>query len=693
MKRRSVAAPALAALVAVFFAALVPASAPAAPAAGRPPAAVRGLVFDDLFAMKRIGGFEVSPDGKWIAFELTSFDKAANSSNMDIWLVPARGGDEAPFVQSDGRDGSPQWSPDGKRLAFISDRGGSSQIWTIPVDGGEAARITSVPTEVSTFRWSPDGRTIAFTSGVYPDCPDMDCNAKRIEEKESSKVKAELFDYLLYRHWNSWRNEKWEHLFLTDVEGSYLVEVTKGRTDVPPIALGGDRDVEFSPDGKELCFVMNPDSFVATSTNNDLYVMSLPGGAPRNITAANRANDNNPRYSPDGRYIAYRAMMRPGFEADRVRLMLYDRKSGAAANLTENFDYSIDAVSWSPDSKSLYFTVEDRGRSSIGVVSAKGGDARLLVRGGYDQGVQAAPDGKTLVFKRQSATHPVDIWSAATKGAAAKRLTGVNAASLAGIEMNPIEEFVFEGALGDEVQGFVLKPPGFDPSKKYPLVVLVHGGPQGAFGDDFHYRWNWQMFASPGYVAATVNFHGSTGFGQAFTDEISGDWGGAPFEDIMKGLDYLKTLPYVDANRIAAAGASYGGYMIDWILGHTEGVFRCLVSHSGTYNLESMYGATEELWFPEWEFKGTPWGNPALYEKWSPHKYAGNFKTPTLVIHGANDFRVPVTESMQLFTALQRRGVPSKFLYFPDETHFVAKPQNAELWWKTVHGWLAEYLK
>lgn len=656
-------------------------------------AAKRVFGFNDLFAMKRIGSFSVSKDGSSVAFTLTAFDKDANSSNTDIWLVTTAGGKARAFVASAGDDNSPAWSADGKYLAFISNRDGSSQIWTIPTDGGEARRLTNIPTEISNFVLSPDGRYIALTSSVYPDCPDMDCNEKSLKEKELSPIKAELIDRLLYRHWNSWRAGRWEHLFLFDTKDSSLVEITKGCTDVPPIALGGDRDIEFSPDGKELCFVMNSDSFVASSTNNDLYIMEVPAGKPKNITAANLANDNNPRYSPDGRWIAYRAMLRPGFEADRVRIMLYDRKTGSTRNLTENFDYSIDNISWGKDSRSIYFTVSDRGSRSMGSVSIAGNDAHFIIRGSYDTDLEVTSGGRFIVFARQSATSPVELYRCTTDGKKVTKLTDINGPALADIEMNPIEEFWFEGAYEERVQGFILKPPGFDPNKKYPLVLLIHGGPQGSFGDDFHYRWNWQMFAAPGYVAAAINFHGSTGYGQSFTDAISGDWGGAPFEDILKGLEYLKKLPYVDASRIAAAGASYGGYMINWLEGHTEGIFKCFVSHSGVYNLESMYGATEELWFPEWELRGTPWSNPQMYAKWSPHRAAANFKTPCLVIHGEKDFRVPVTESMQFFTALQRQGVPSKFLYFPDECHFVQKPRNAELWWKTVHDWLAQYLK
>jgi dipeptidyl aminopeptidase/acylaminoacyl peptidase len=673
--------------LALFFFILAPCTGAASTASPR------GITFNDLISIARIGGFAVSPDGKLVAYEVIRFSKNENSSNTDIYVVPVAGGTPWAFVRSDADDSSPAWSSDGKRLVFISDRDGTSQVWVIPVDGGEAKKITDVPTGVSNFALSSDGRTIAVTSSVYPECADMDCNAKMLEEAKNAKVKGRLVDHLLFRHWNSWRNGKWSHLFVTSVDGGPLAEVNTGRTDVPPIALGGDRDIDFSPDGTELCFTMNPDSVPAASTNNDLYVMAVPGGTSAPITAESRGNDNNPRYSPDGRFIAYCSMPTPGLESDRVRIMLYDRTTASISNLTESFDYSVDHFSWGADSKTIYFSVEEKGRRAIGAVSIKGGDAALIIRGGYDTGLEATPDGKYIIFARQSATRPVDLYRATLKGAKIAPLTNVNASVLAGLRMNPAEEYWYDGALGAKIHCYVVKPPFFEEGKKYPLIVLIHGGPQGSFGDDFHYRWNSQMFASPGYVVAMINPHGSTGYGQAFTSQISGDWGGAVFEDVLKGVDFLKSLPFVDGTRIAAAGASYGGYMVDWLEGHTDGLFRCFVSHDGVYNLESMYGATEELWFPEWEFKGTPWTNPAMYAKWSPHRFAANFKTPCLVVHGAQDFRVPFEEGLQFFTALQRRGVPSKLLYFPDEGHFVQKPQNAELWWKTLQEWFAEYLK
>ena len=652
----------------------------------------RAITFDDLIALGRIGSFEISPDGKNIAFTVTWFDKEANSSNTDIYITPLKGGEPYRFVRSDGADYQPCWSPDGKKLAFVSTRGGSPQIWVIPVDGGEAKKMTDIPTGVSSPLWSPDGKRFAFSSSVYPDCGDMDCNEKKLNEHNDGKVKARLIDHLIFRHWNHWREGRWDHLFLIGMDGGEPVEINRGRTDVPPISLGGSRDYDFSPDGKEICYTLNPDPMVAVSTNNDIWIVPVDGGEPENITADNPANDNSPRYSPNGRYIAWRSMTRAGFEADRYRLTLYDRRSGTISTLTEKLDYSIGNFDWAPDSRDIYFCAQDKGRYSIGRVSIKGGDARFVLTGGYDSNVRVSPDGKSLVFPRQRVNAPTDLYRSSTSGSNITRLTGINSEILEGLEMNPLEEFWFEGAGGRQVHGMIVKPPFFEEGRKYPVVLLIHGGPQGAFGDNFHYRWNVQMFASPGYVVATINFTGSTGYGQAFTDAISGDWGGAPYEDIMKGVDYLEAnFDFIDSGRIGAAGASYGGYMVDWIEGHTDR-FECLVSHAGVYNLASMYGATEELWFPEWEFKGTPWSNPGMYEKFSPHRYVADFTTPCLVVHGEHDYRVPYTQGLEFFTALQRQGVESKLLFFPDEDHFVRKPLNAELWWGTLHEWFGEYL-
>jgi dipeptidyl aminopeptidase/acylaminoacyl peptidase len=653
----------------------------------------RGITFDDLIALGRIGSYEISPDGKYVAFTVTWFDKEKNSSDTDIYLVPTQGGEPRRFVRSDGVDTDPCWSPDGRRLAFVSTRGGSAQIWVIPIDGGEATKVTDVPTGVSGPLWSPDGKKIAFVSSVFPGCADMECNKEKLEERESSDVSARMTDRLLYRHWNSWREGMWSHLFLTTLDGGELREINTGYTDCPPISLGGERDYDFSPDGNELCFTMNPDPVVAVSTNNDLWIVPVSGGEPRQLTRSNPANDNNPRYSPDGRYIAWRAQMKAGFEADRHRLMLYDRRTKETRALTEGFDYSVENFDWAPDGKAIYFDVSDKGRVSICRVSVKGNDATFVVRGATDSDVRVTPDGRNLVFPRQTVDAPVDLWRARTDGSKPARLTDINRAVLDELEMNPLEEFWFEGAAGRQVHGMFVRPPQFEQGRRYPVIMLIHGGPQGAFGDEFHYRWNVQMFASPGYVVMMVNFTGSTGYGQAFTDAISGDWGGAPYEDIMRGLDYfVANYDFVDPERIGAAGASYGGYMIDWIEGHTDR-FRCLVSHAGVYDLESMYGATEELWFPEWEFGGPPWESLETYEKFSPHRYVEAFTTPCLVVVGERDFRVPYTQGLEFFTALQRRGVPSKLLVYPDEDHFVRKPKNADLWWTTLHEWFAQYLR
>ncbi|MFZ0734706.1 MAG: S9 family peptidase, partial [Candidatus Sulfotelmatobacter sp.] len=562
-------------------------------------------------------------------------------------------------------------------------------------------------------------------------------------------------------------------------------DLTPGDYDAPVFSLGGQDDYAFSPDGKEICYASNHDKNPAASTNNDLWIVPVnagtdhvgtaasavrsgeagqnpvelhstrqPGAAvatqaqpnayvaevwtqTKNITADNPASDTSPLYSPDGRYIAYRAQQRPGYESDRFRLMLYDRKTGEKKNLTEDFDHWVGTFVWAPDSQRLYFSAEDKGEAPIyvlyveatGKIPEVGSRVSEFMRG-FNDDLAATPDGKALLFTQMSLEYPsriirqglslhtdggVKAWRAFTRlgcGGDAKcptnncstaylddSLTHFNDAVLSQTAMSCPEPFWFTGAHNDKVEGFLVKPPNFDAAKKYPVKFLIHGGPQGAWGDDWSYRWNPELFASPtsstpsGYVVIMINFHGSTGYGQKFIDAINGDWGGAPFEDLMKGLDYAEqTYPFIDKNRECALGASYGGYMANWVLGHTDR-FKCIVTHDGMFNAESAWGSTEELWFNDWEFKGTPYTNRAMYEKWSPHQFAKNFKTPTLVIHGQRDYRLDVSEGLQLFTTLQMLGVPSKMLYFPDEGHWVLKPQNSELWYKTVNDWVDQWTK
>ena len=650
------------------------------------------ITFDDLVGFGRISDPQISPDGKTVAFVVTVQLKKENKSTSSIYLANVSGGDDRQLTDAKDVSNSPRWMPDGKYIAFISTRDSTSQIWTISAYGGMAKKISRIATEATGLVVSPDGKWYAFISDVYPDCMDEDCNAKRLEAAATSKVKAKIFTTLPYRVWNMWKDGKRSHLFIMASNGGKALDVTPGEYDTPPIDLGGNWDYAFSPDSREIAFTRNPDSLIAVSTNNEIYIVPVTGGTPKNISN-NPASDSQPLYSPDGKYIAYRMMMRAGFEADRRQLVLYERASGKLVNLTETFDYSVDDVAWSPDSKSIFFNVEDKGTVSIFKVTINDKKITAILDKGFNTSLRITPDGKTMVMTKESVKIPTELFRIDVDGKNLKQITFINSKKVSQLEMNSLENFWFLGSEGTRVHGFILKPPFFSANKKYPLVFLVHGGPQGQWGDEFHYRWNAQMFASRGYVVIMINPRGSTGYGQQFTDEISKDWGGKVYEDLMNGLDYLlKTCSFIDGNRMAAAGASYGGYMMNWILGHTDR-FRCIVSHDGVFNPASAYGTTEELWFDEWEFGGTPYKNPELYKKWSPMEYVKNFKTPTLVIHGQQDYRLDVSEGFQLFTALQRQGVKSKMLYFPDEFHFVTKPQNSELWYKTVLDWIDENTK
>jgi dipeptidyl aminopeptidase/acylaminoacyl peptidase len=651
------------------------------------------ITFDDLAKIHRISDPQVSPDGKWIAYVQGTVDMEANKTVRHIWLIPTEGGEPRQLTRGEGSDTRPRWCPHGKELAFVSTRGGKSQIWIIPVNGGEAHQLTSLSTEADGVTWSAQSDELLFTSQVYPNCPDDACNQKRLDEAAKRKVKAQVIEELLYRHWDSWREGKYTHLFAVSAKGGAPRDLTPGALDSPTWFLGAPDGYTISPDGTEVCFTSNRTGKPAWTTNNDLYLVSVNGGEARNITPGNPGSDASPQYSPNGRYIAYTSQARDGYESDLLRLRVYDRQTGKVEDVTPGFDQWVASFAWAPDSDTIYFTAPERARQPVFKTSVSAPKAEMIVDGMNDE-PQAAPDGKWLILTRSSLTQPAEVYRVATSGGTPTQLTHANDMLLAELDMNPAESVTTPGALAAEIQSLLVKPPAFDPNGKYPAILLVHGGPQSAWDDAWGYRWNAQMFASHGYVVMMTNFHGSTGYGQKFVEEISGDWGGAPYQDLMAAGDYLASLPYVDKTRVGAAGASFGGFMINWIAGHTNR-FKALVSHDGVYDNRSMYGETEELWFDEWEFKGVPWDKAAsaLREKWSPSNFVQNIQTPMLLVQGELDFRVPNGQALQLFTALQRRGVPSKLLYFPDEGHWVLKPQNSQLWYRTVLGWLDRHLK
>jgi dipeptidyl aminopeptidase/acylaminoacyl peptidase len=656
----------------------------------------RRFTIDDLLKVRRVGDPQVSPKGDLVAFTITDMDKAANKGTTQIYVVPLGGGEVRQLTNDEHSSATPRWSPDGEKLAFISARDGEGQIWTIDVSSGTLKKITTLSTGAGDPVWSPDGKWLAFVSDVYPECKDDACNKKRAEEVAQSKVKAHVAERLLYRHWKYWLDGIRSHVFVVSSSGGEARDLTPGDYDAPPFSLGGPTDYAFSPDSKELAYVSNHDKVEAISTNADVWLVSIRGGVARNITAANHGYDGSPQFSADGRYLAYRSQVTPGFESDRFRLMLYDRKTNRARSVTESLDSWVDEFTFTPDSQTIYLAAEERARELIYSVSVNGGPVKKVVAEGFNSDIHLTTDGRTLVFSRSSMAKPGELYRANADGSGVTPLTTTNDAFISSFSLKQAEEVTWTGAMGTKVAGWIVKPANFNPRKKYPLAVLIHGGPQGAWGDNWGYRWNPQIFANAGYVVFMPNPRGSTGYGQQFLNEISGDWGGKVFIDIKNGVAQTAALTYVDKNRIGGAGASYGGYMIDWIEGHNNDPrfqFKVLVSHDGVYNLTAMYGATEELWFTDWEFKGTPWTNKAMYERWSPHNFVPNFKTPILIITNGLDYRVPEGEGLQLFTAVQRMGVESKLVDFPDEGHWVQKPANSAFWYNTVIGWLDKHLK
>jgi len=653
----------------------------------------RTYTVEDLMKVKRVGDPQVSPDGRHVAFTVGDVNFDANRIVNQIYVVSSAGGDIKQLTSGDRSSSAPRWSPDGKKIAFTT----GGQVWVMDADGDHKEQVTKTSTGAASPVWSPDGKWIAFTSDVYPDCNDEDCNKKKDEAAEKSKVKAHVTSRLLYRHWDEWRDVKRTHVFVVSAKGGNARDLTPGDFDSPPYGASTGVDFAFSPDSAEVAYLRNPDKVEATSTNSDIYVVPVNGGAGRNITVANRGYDVAPVYTRDGKYIVYRSQATAGFEADRWRLMLFNRASGTSTELVRGFDLQVEEAVVSPDGNTVYFTAGDRGKAPIYSVPITGGQAKKIVADVFASNLKITPDGKRIIFVSSSMGAPAEVYATNADGSQLTALTALNTRLMNEAGLAKAEEVEWTGALGRKIHGWVVKPKDFDASRKYPLLVLIHGGPQSAWNDNWGFRWNPQVFANAGYVVFAPNPRGSTGYGQQFVNEISGDWGGKAYVDIMNGVaDVVRRSPFIDRTRIGGAGASYGGYMIDWIEGHNSDPrfrFKVLVSHDGVYNLTSMYGATEELWFTDWEFKGTPWTNPAMYQRWSPHNFVANFKTPMLIIHSELDYRVPIGEGLQLFTALQRKGIDSKLLVFPDEGHWVLKPQNSQLWYHTVLDWLDKYLK
>jgi len=657
-----------------------------------PAFAARGLTVDDMLAMQRVTDPQVSPDGKWVAFTVRDTDVDANKGRFDVWLAAVNGSTVTRLTTHEANDQDARWSADGKWIYFTSTRSGSSQVWRIRPSGGEAEQVTKLATDINGFALMPDGKRLVLAIDVWPDAKTLADSLKRDEAKSKVKASGRVIDQLLFRHWDQWEDGKYSHLFVWSSDKE-VHDLTPGQpTDTPIHPFGGMEQVAISPDGKWIAYVARVGGRqVAWTTNTDIFLVAADGKSRAlDITADNKAYDFDPVFSPDGRSLAILSMKRPGFEGDRQRITLYDLASKKLRVVTENWDRSVGESAWSRDGKTIYVHAENVGNEAIFAVDVASGNVKPLVAKGTNNSVRVA--GDRLVFAKDTLRSPTELFTMKPDGSDVRQLTFLNAERVKKIAWGEYEQFSFKGAKGDTVYGYVMKPAGYT-GGKVPVAFLIHGGPQGSFGDHFHYRWNPEFYAGGGYGVVFIDFHGSTGYGQAFTDAISGDWGGAPLEDLMKGLDAaLAKFTWLDGTRMAALGASYGGYMINWINGHTDR-FKALVCHDGIFDTRMGYFDTEEVWFPEWEHKGTPWEKPEEFSKVNPADFVKNWKTPTLVVHGGLDYRIPETHGIAAFTALQRRNVPSRFLEFPDENHWVLKPQNTKLWHTEVLGWIDRYTK
>ncbi|MEA2564206.1 MAG: hypothetical protein QOH06_5710 [Acidobacteriota bacterium] len=653
--------------------------------------AKRPMTPEDLWAMERAGAPALSPDGKQVVFTINRISVEENKGDSDLWLVPSDG--SAPprrLTWNPGADGGPVWSPDGQRIAFVSKRGEAlPQLYVMTLDGGEAQPVTKLPVAVQGPKWFPDGQRIGFVASTWPDLNgDWPAIQKRLDENKADKVQAKVADTRLLRFWDEYRTDgRFHHIFSVDLATSEVKDLTPGLARTMDF-LSPEEGWDLSPDGNEIAYSVNNTKPPYQTINFDVFIQKI-GSEPRNVTEDNSAHDLAPRYSPDGRWIVYGRNRRPDIDPDFARLARYDRRSGETRVLAEDWDVQADGSTFTPDGKTLVFHVQEKGRVHVYSMPIEGGAPKLLAKGGTTGGVDVA--GNRIVFTRQSLLAPADAFTMTLDAAGEpRRLTTLNAERLAEIDFGTVGEATFQGAGGDPVHMHLVFPPGFDPKRKWPLVHVIHGGPHGASLDDFHYRWNGALFASRGYVVSMVNFHGSTGYGQAFAESILGNHADKPFEDMMKATDWLVAQGYVDEKRMAAAGGSYGGYLVAWLLGHTDR-FAALVDHAGVYDLMGQFASDDAYGRPN-NYGAAPWTDPARVDLYSPSRYAKSFETPTLILHGERDYRVPVTQGINLYGVLQGKGVPARIVIFPEENHWVLKPQAALLWWKEVFGWLGKYL-
>ena len=650
----------------------------------------------DLVSMDRVSDPQVSPDGRQVAFVVSALDLGADRRRTDIWLVGVAAGDPRRLTTHPAGDFSPRWSPDGGQLYFLSTRSGSSQVWRLAMTGGEAVQVTDLPLDAANLTLSPDGRHLAVSMEVFVDCETLDCTVRRLDEREEGAPTGQVYDRVFVRHWDTWEDGRRSHVFVMSTDGGTPVDVmVRVDGDSPSVPFGGAEELAFTPDSQGIVLTSRVvGAEEPWSTNFDLWLAPIDGSRPpRNLTDGNDAWDTAPVFAPDGSTLAYLAMERPGFEADRFRIMLKRWPDGPARPLASGWDRSPGGLSWSPDARTLYATAQNVGHVSLFAIDVGSGRVTTVLD---DLGYVGSPmvAGDRLVFGLDNLAAPVELFSTRLDGTDPRQLTQINTERLAGLALGDHEQFSFAGAEGDTVYAQVVKPANFDPNQTYPVAFLIHGGPQGSFGNHFHYRWNPQSYAAAGYAAVMVDFRGSVGYGQAFTDAITGDWGGTPLEDLQKGLAAaLERYDWMDPENVCALGASYGGYMVNWIAGNWPGRFKCLVNHDGVFDMRSMYYSTEELWFPEWEHGGPYYANPGGHERHNPVAYVGNWNTPMLVIHGQEDHRVPLEQGLATFNALQRRGVPSRLLFFPDENHWVRKPGNSMQWHETVLDWLDTWLR